>query len=68
MGIALSLPRLWDAITDPLMGSFTDNFRSRWGRRRPLIALGAVLSGLFFSLIWLFPRGIGETFYFGWFI
>ena len=35
IGIALALPRVWDAIADPLMGHISDNTRSRWGRRRP---------------------------------
>ncbi len=34
VGLLGSLPRLTDAITDPLMGYISDNTRSRWGRRR----------------------------------
>jgi len=60
--------RLWDAITDPVMGSVTDNTRSRWGRRRPWIGLGAMLSGITFSAIWLFPSGLSEMAYFLWFL
>jgi glycoside/pentoside/hexuronide:cation symporter, GPH family len=60
--------RLWDAITDPIMGIVTDNTNSRWGRRRPWIALGAVLCALSFAAIWLFPRGMSQMFYFSWFL
>ena len=35
VGLLGALPRLTDAITDPLMGYTSDNTRSRWGRRRP---------------------------------
>ena len=35
VGLLGALPRLTDAITDPLMGYISDNTRSRWGRRRP---------------------------------
>jgi len=35
VGLLGALPRLTDAITDPLMGYISDHTRSRWGRRRP---------------------------------
>ena len=34
-GVALLIPRLWDGITDPVMGVISDRTRSRAGRRRP---------------------------------
>ncbi len=37
--------RLVDAFSDPLMGWITDHTRSRWGRRRPYLLLGAVICG-----------------------
>ncbi|HMV29902.1 MAG TPA: MFS transporter, partial [Anaerolineales bacterium] len=33
-GWAIALPRLWDAINDPLFGLLSDRLRTRWGRRR----------------------------------
>lgn len=51
-GLLSGLPRLLDAVTDPIMGFITDNTRSRWGRRRPYIVLGAILSGVLFALMW----------------
>ena len=56
LGLCLGIPRIWDAFTDPLMGSISDNFHSRYGRRRPLIFLGAILMGLSFALIWMVPE------------
>jgi len=68
VGLVAALPRLTDAFTDPLMGYISDNTRSRWGRRRPYIFCGAILSGLFFALLWQLPVGKSEAFYFWYFL
>jgi Na+/melibiose symporter-like transporter len=67
IGVALSASRVIDAVTDPLMGNLTDNTRTRWGRRRPWIALGAVMMAVFFVLMWWAPAGLSPTLTFGWF-
>jgi len=64
VGLVSALPRLTDALTDPLMGYISDNTRSRWGRRRPYIFVGAIAAGLVFALMWQLPRGYSDTFYF----
>ena len=46
VGLAVAIPRFFDAVTDPILGNWSDNFRSRWGRRRPLIVAGAILCGV----------------------
>jgi GPH family glycoside/pentoside/hexuronide:cation symporter len=46
VGLALTLIRVYDAISDPLAGWISDNFRSRFGRRRPFILVFGVLCGL----------------------
>ncbi len=51
-GLLGGLPRLFDAITDPIMGYITDNTKSRFGRRRPYIFIGAILSGTLFAVLW----------------
>lgn len=66
IGLALALPRLWDAFVDPWVGAKSDALRSRWGRRRPFIAVGAVITGLVAAGIWFFPTGQTPLFYFGW--
>lgn len=55
-GIALAIPRLVDAFTDPLIGNLSDNTRSRWGRRRPYMIAGALLSAILLPLFWT-PMG-----------
>ncbi|MCA9232386.1 MAG: MFS transporter [Planctomycetales bacterium] len=64
VGIIGFLPRLVDAITDPIMGYISDNTSSRWGRRRPYIFSGAILAGLVFAAMWQLPAGHSENFYF----
>ncbi|QQE66755.1 hypothetical protein GFS31_34570 [Leptolyngbya sp. BL0902] len=54
-GSVLAIGRVWDAINDPLIGYLSDNTRSRWGRRYPWIALGALPFGLTFFLTWIVP-------------
>jgi glycoside/pentoside/hexuronide:cation symporter, GPH family len=68
VGLAQSIPRLWDAFSDPLMGHFSDNARTRWGRRRPFMLVGAVLMGILFAAIWCLPAGWSEYAYFSWFL
>lgn len=58
VGLALALPRVWDAFTDPVMGLISDNTRTRWGRRRPWIFLGAILTGLAFAGLWWIPGSL----------
>ncbi|MGH8019543.1 MAG: MFS transporter [Opitutaceae bacterium] len=66
MGAVMAVGRLWDALVDPLVGNFSDNFRSRWGRRRPLIVAGALGCGLLFPLVWWIPAGAGPTVQVAW--
>ncbi|MBN2864238.1 MAG: MFS transporter [Bacteroidales bacterium] len=56
-GLLGGLPRIFDAITDPIMGFISDNTKSRFGRRRPYIFAGAILSGVLFAILWqLYPH------------
>ncbi|TVQ39026.1 MAG: MFS transporter [Wenzhouxiangella sp.] len=68
VGLLGALPRLTDAITDPLMGYISDNTRSRWGRRRPYIFIGAIIAGVIFMLLWQLPPGKTESWYFWYFL
>jgi GPH family glycoside/pentoside/hexuronide:cation symporter len=66
VGTALAIGRFWDAITDPVMGSISDNARTRWGRRRPFVLLGGVLCGMTFPLFWFVSPGWSEWGQFAW--
>ncbi len=68
IGLVLAIARLWDALSDPLVGNISDNARFKWGRRRPFMIAGALLTGLSFAAMWWLPREASEMFYFGWFL
>ncbi len=67
-GLLAALPRLLDALTDPIMGYISDNTRSKWGRRKPYIFLGSVITGVSFMVMWqLYPEN-GQTYNFFFFL
>jgi glycoside/pentoside/hexuronide:cation symporter, GPH family len=55
-GLVLLFPKLWDVISDPIMGAISDRTRSRWGRRRPYLLFGAIPFGLVFFLMFVAPE------------
>lgn len=63
VGLMLAIPRVVDAFLDPFIGLVSDNHRSRWGRRRGFIAIGAILTGIAAASIWWPPSGQSTTFY-----
>jgi len=52
VGWALVVPRIFDALIDPILGRFSDNFKSRWGRRRPFMIFAAALGGTMLMAMW----------------
>jgi GPH family glycoside/pentoside/hexuronide:cation symporter len=52
IGIALGGMRIWDAITDPIMGNISDNWKKGSGRRKPFMLIGAILLTFVFPLLW----------------
>ena len=68
VAIILMSLRLWDGVADPVMGWISDNFRSKWGRRRPFILVGAILAGLTYPFIWWFPTDMSQEAIMAWVI
>jgi Na+/melibiose symporter-like transporter len=69
--VAILVALCVDAITDPLMGSISDNFHSRWGRRHPFMYASAVPMATFFYLLFnpflvFTPETLGQTGLFLW--
>ena len=43
VGLIFTLARIWDVVTDPVMGAIIDRFDTRWGRRKHWIAIALPL-------------------------
>ncbi len=65
-GIAVAIALVFDAVSDPLAGSLSDNWRGRWGRRHPFMYASAVPLGISFFLLFSPPDGLSEWALFLW--
>jgi len=55
-GIALLLPKLWDVVSDPVMGGISDITNSRMGRRRPYLLYSSIPFGFSFLILFTAPH------------
>ena len=55
-GLVLLFPKLWDVISDPIMGGISDITHSRMGRRRPYLLTAAIPFGLIFFFLFMAPQ------------
>lgn len=60
VGIAVLIALIVDAISDPIIGYWSDNFRSKWGRRHPFLYISAIPVSLSFYLLWTPPDGMSQ--------
>ena len=67
-GIIYFFPRIFDAFTDPIMGFISDNTKSKWGRRRQYVLVGAVIMGISFVLMWQLYKESGVDYNFAYFM
>jgi GPH family glycoside/pentoside/hexuronide:cation symporter len=67
-GLLAAIPRFFDALSDPIMGFITDNTSSKWGRRRPYIFVGAILSAILFVIQWQMFEENGSSYNFWYFL
>ena len=61
VGLAITTALVLDAISDPVVGYWSDNLRSRWGRRHPFMYASAIPVALTFFMLWNPPVGWSET-------
>ncbi len=66
VGLIGFVPRIFDAILDPIVGFSSDNTRTRYGRRRPFIFFGAITAGICYALMFQLFRDNSNTFN-GWY-
>ncbi len=67
-GSIMFVSKLYDMALNPLVGSLSDRTRSRWGRRRPYILVGAALASIALVLMFNVPEFAGETATIAWMI
>ncbi|MGI6616039.1 MAG: MFS transporter [Dethiobacteria bacterium] len=60
-GTIIMVSKIWDAVTDPLMGSISDRTRSRWGSKRIYLLLGALPMGASFFMLFYGPPLAGRA-------
>ena len=67
-GLIFCIPKLIDAVTDPLMGYISDHTNSRWGKRRPYVFVGAIIAGFSYMIMWQVYESNSEMYNFLYFL
>lgn len=67
-GIIVMIFSIWAAFLDPIVGWFSDNTRTRFGRRRPFMFLGCILMALILPFVWRFNEHWSMTWIAVWFV
>ncbi|WP_438480286.1 MFS transporter [Oleiharenicola lentus] len=60
LSVIVFVQRFWDAFLDPLVGHFSDNTASKWGRRRPYLLAAALPMAVTFAAIWFVRAGMSD--------
>lgn len=67
VGLAILVALVFDAISDPIVGYWSDNLHSAWGRRHPFMYVSALPVALSFFLLWNPPEGASQQLLF-WYV
>ncbi len=68
LGLTYFIPKFYDALFDLIMGYVSDNTKSKWGRRRQYVLIGAIILGISFALMWQLYGENGVTYNFIFFL
>lgn len=66
VGTAIMIAMVADAVLDPVVGQWSDGFRSKWGRRHPFMYASVIPVGLLYLFLWLPPAGLSDLMLFGY--
>ena len=66
VSIALAIAIVFDAITDPLVATLSDNLKTRWGRRHPLMLTASLPLGAALFAVFVPPEGLSDVGLFVW--
>ena len=62
LSVIIVICRVWDAINDPMMGTIITNTKSRFGKYRPWVIIGALLNSIFLVfLFYIVPVSLSRT-------
>ncbi|MGB0922123.1 MAG: MFS transporter [Alphaproteobacteria bacterium] len=67
VGLAIMISMIFDAISDPIVGYWSDNLRSRWGRRHPFMYAAIIPVCIAFYFLWNPPEDASQTVLF-WYV
>ncbi|MYK27604.1 MAG: MFS transporter [Gammaproteobacteria bacterium] len=69
VGLIFTMARLWDVVTDPIMGLLIDRFDTRWGRRKHWVAISLPISMLSVHMVFVpDTANVSTTYLTGWLI
>jgi Na+/melibiose symporter-like transporter len=60
--------KMFDVVTDPMFGVFSDRYSTRWGRRRPWLVVGTLILMLAIYMLFIPAGKVGADYLFGWLI
>jgi GPH family glycoside/pentoside/hexuronide:cation symporter len=65
VGMAIMIAMVFDALFDPLLGQYSDNVRTRWGRRHPFMYAAILPVAISYLFLWM-PPSLGDQGLFIW--
>ncbi len=66
VGVIIALSRLTDVFTDPMIGIFSDKWKTRFGRRKPWMFVGTPLMMVSLWMLFVPPRDVSTLYLFVW--